>query len=870
MRDIAETNAASVARPLGRSAKFLLILAASATIALCYLFSAVAMLALLLLILLELLVGIALARFGMLGVVAPVIERHFGLFKLFARSLWLSKGEDCRVPLARDEAPRLFALLDSLAGRLGISAPREVVVEMNVGAWVELHGWRQGSRATRLGLGYDLLAGLGEAEVEAVLAHEMVHAKLVRRGLKRWLNGGLARMGRLANELSDRQEAFRMAKKRSSVGAICLSGADACTRLAARLVAAYSRQDEFEADHGAAELCGAAPLRSALEKLHGLADRTARLGWNERVAKLQLGQGYAAWLLTEIAAEAIHTTAESSADTDPYSSHPSIRDRLAALPAPAAASAATSSASALELIIAPDALADRLVSAIESFSAKLEARDDHQLNGLARKIRSGAETRPLQALAIFIVIGALVGLIFAFAEGFNLALFLVMLTGVGGGAWLYRFGRYRNRYALPIPSFAAIRAGLDRLVEISDPAAEEKRLEENLRKDAPTLVGKKAVAAFYHERAFAALARTEFVEAHVAARLGLLADAKSVPCALAFVVAAGAHRQQDLVGQNLHFLRTQSALRTPDTLWAAAWALFLINDWAASEALLLDLVKLRPENVHFRLLLSACAAHRGKRQTALTRAREAVALAPDDLDANQILVGLLLDGGYVREATERVSRLPSEMIRHSDFGLHRVRLHLLRGEAEAAESVEKLLLEAAADDASLHIRLAAAHEDVRRNERAWALYEAATRLGHYPEARLALGRLATRRGRHDDARFHLLAALNTKLTLGPKALPPLSLFGAVVASLRELRGPGVPCQAWIATYDSGPVLGPLAGVSFVLFAQDETQARADMRGIADAILPDNQISPCHVTLRLAPKDRQPIGAVVPGVQYVWQ
>ncbi len=875
MRPTAAPKVRNVARPLGRSAKFVLIVSASATIALCYLFSAVAMLALLVLILLELLVGIGAARFGMLGVIAPVIERHFGLFKLFARSLWLGTDENCRVPLARAEAPRLFALLDSLAGRLGIAVPREVVVEMNVGAWVELRGWRQGSRATRLGLGYDLLAGLDESEVEAVLAHEMVHAKLVRRGLTRWLKGGLARMGRLTNELSNRQEAFRVAKKSSATGAACLSGADACTRLAARLVAAYSRQDEFEADLGAATLCGAAPLRSALGKLHGLAEITGRLGWHERVAKLQLGQGYASWLLSEIAAGSTQASARVDTDTDPYSTHPSIRDRLAALPsspdtiaAPALAPANTPSA--LGLILAPDTLADRLVVAIEAFSAKLEARDDHQLRGLARKIRSGAETRALQAVAVLIVIGSLVGLMFAFIDGFNLIAFLVVLAGIAGGGWLYRFGRYRDRHALPVPSFAAMRAGLDRLADIANLGAEEKRIEAELRKDGASLAGKKAVVAFYHESAFAALGRCDFLEAHVAARLGLAANAKSLPCALAFVIAAGALRQGELVAGNLRFIRARTGLCTLDTLWASAWALFLLDDCTTAEALLSDLVKLRPANADLRLLLSTCAARRGKRQTALARAREALTLAPDDLDANQILVGLLLDGGYVREAADRISRLPAAMLAHSDFGLHRVRLHLLRGESEAAEAMEKHLLGSAAGDARLHIQLAAAHEDVRRNERAWALYEAATRLGHYPEARLALGRLATLQGRHEEARQHLLGTLNTKLALGPKAAPPLVFFGAVLASLRQLRGPAVPCQAWIATYAPGSEPGPLASMSFVVFARDETEARADMRAIADAILPDSRLGDSHLTLRLAPKDRQPAGAVVPGVQYVWQ
>ena len=282
------------ARPLNASAKALLILSACAMIALCYLFSLAAMTVIVLFLAVELVIFVALLRFGMIGIITPVMERHGGLLTLFARSLWLRKGEHGRVPLNRDEAPRLFSILDSLAGRLGIAVPREVVVEMNVGAWVELRGWRQGSKATRLGIGYDLLAGLTEAEVEAVLAHEMAHARLVRRGLRTWLGGGFARIANLTNQLSARQEDFRRAKKSFAAGAICLACADACTRVAAKLVAAYSRQDEFEADLGAAQLCGSASLRSSLGKLHSLSQGTARLGWHERMAKLQQGDGYAA------------------------------------------------------------------------------------------------------------------------------------------------------------------------------------------------------------------------------------------------------------------------------------------------------------------------------------------------------------------------------------------------------------------------------------------------------------------------------------------------------------------------------------------------------------------------------------------------
>ena len=96
-------------------------------------------------------------------------------------------------------------------------------------------------------------------------------------------------------------------------------------------------------------------------------------------------------------------------------------------------------------------------------------------------------------------------------------------------------------------------------------------------------------------------------------------------------------------------------------------------------------------------------------------------------------------------------------------------------------------------DAALRLQLAASHEGMRRHDRAWELYEEVTRLGHYPEALVGLGRLANRRGQREDARRHLLSALNTKIPTAPNAVPPLAFFSTVLAELGNLRGPGIPC-----------------------------------------------------------------------------
>jgi hypothetical protein len=172
-------------------------------------------------------------------------------------------------------------------------------------------------------------------------------------------------------------------------------------------------------------------------------------------------------------------------------------------------------------------------------------------------------------------------------------------------------------------------------------------------------------------------------------------------------------------------------------------------------------------------------------------------------------------------------------------------------------------------DAPLRIQLAIAYEGVRDDARAGELFTEAARIAHHPEASLALGRIAARAGRKEEARRHALAALDTKRTLGRKAVPPLNLFGAVIDQLLALRGSPLSCRAWIGTFTGQEIAGPLANVSFLVFARSEEEAADDLRTIADAVLPGTELTSAHVTYRTAPHDRQPASAVIPGVQCVW-
>src|SRR5262249_39603822 len=156
-----------------------------------------------------------------------------------------------RITLKREDAPELFRILGNLCERVHVSMPQSVALEMTTNAWVRMKGYRRGAGRTTLGIGYDLLAGLSDAELEGVLAHEMMHAKLVQRGFTLGLRSGLSRAGRWARGLRGHAEAARRARKSAELTQAFLSCADWLARNCARLVAACSRQDEFAADLGA-------------------------------------------------------------------------------------------------------------------------------------------------------------------------------------------------------------------------------------------------------------------------------------------------------------------------------------------------------------------------------------------------------------------------------------------------------------------------------------------------------------------------------------------------------------------------------------------------------------------------------------------
>lgn len=864
-------------KPLSGAARYGLMAGAALAVGMFYAFALLSIVALLALLVVEAAVLVVGVRFGFARVIAAVMQVHGQILGVFLKSFWLREGKGFRVQVAEAEAPELFAHVRRLSAQLQVPAPREVVLEMSAGAWVRLGGWRQGADATTLGLGYDLLAGLTEKEVEAVLAHEMAHAKLVRRGLSHLVNGGFARAAKLTNALAAHVEAYRRANQSFEIGGFFFGGANRCTDLAARLVTRYSRQDEFEADHEAALLCGAAPLRSALIKLDAIATRTARIGMDERVAQLQRPGGFTSWLVEELTVRETPGPDDSveTTQTDRYSTHPSLRDRIAAMP-PDLNAAPDPGTPAIRLFADPDALAARLVAEIHRMIALAEKRDARERRRWLRGLRRRGGFLPTQGPGVAIcVVGGIVALIALAAES-PLKTMAWSIGIMAAGVGLTFLGRRRrDRRALPVPDYAVLRTAVDRLADSSETPEQRKTRKADLRaalearrKAAPSRrAGKQLVEAECYE----ALARGDYLEAQVASDVCLeTIGRRNLVGLTTSAIAAAALGQDDTAVAMLNAAHKLTRLRPPATRWAAAWTLWLLDDWAGTEAFLQEARQRTPDDSTLAALLAECEAQRNKLQSAIDHAREALAAAPREKYRIRLLLGLYVRGGYLRDAEKLLAAADPLLRADPEFVLAELRLQLLQREFTAADqSLARLRESGLAPERALEI--AVAYERARQDLTATLLYREALQSGFYPAAELGLARLALHAHDRAAARTHALAALDSNRPLGPKATPALNLFAATTGFFLQLAETVTHAEAWIVTVTGNQVAGPLANCAFLVFAPDEKTAEKLFREIADAVQPAKPpLLPNHLGWQIAPVHQQPIGHVRPGIQRFWK
>lgn len=788
---------------------------------------------------------------------------HFALLRTLLRSLRLRKARENCVPLHAEDAPELFAMLDSLCLRTGTTFPPEVFVEIEATAWVRLRGSLPSSRKMAMGLGLDLLAGATRSEVEVVIAHELSHAKLTQRLTRNWLARGLERAVQLSRGLSNLTAARRGKAEFSRMARAFSLMTDKLSESAAHHAAAFSRREEFAADRGAVEISGAKRMRDTLLKVEALGRFAARLAWRERVAQLQ-AQAYTPWLVKELSVVRPLEMQEAEAqELDRFSTHPSLRDRLNALPAQERDPAKVDDRPAIELLADPDAVAERLIARILENSLAREERDNRKLRQWAREMRNATQKDPIQKFGTALVVIAEIGAAAAWICGAGFGCLTAIFGTAAAGILFYWLGQYREQFSLPIPDFGLLKETWH--TGRAAPKNEIKDLAATIQHHVGKKKGRKAESILV-ARGFEALTESDYVKAGVAAQLLLARNSKSLQGMLMSAISSAWLGQAEETSQALTAIQRMAGLNGPSICWGVAWTFMLRGNWSRAEALLEQIIDKNPNHPTLLNLRALCQLRRGKIQSAISNARRACQPRPRNREHAKFLIDLLLEGGYTGEAQARLLPLDKEIPHDQDLMLAAIRLDLSSRNFEAADAWAEALLRSS-PPAHMIVQLAAHYELARRLDHAARFYQEALAMAFYPDACLGLARLEAERQHDLAARRHALAALNFRQPLGPFATPPLELLRPALTQLALLEAPIQSARAWIASVPGNALPAPLAGMSFVVFASSQAEAERRFAAVIEAMSPGGtKVVVSNIVWRLAPPEHQPFGPVRPGIQ----
>ena len=674
--EAADIAAVAPEQPLPAARYGLFLFVATLLISAFYVFSALFLLAGSLVWIIGALVAFSLSYYG-LPWGWPIVHSLGAALRAFARGLRLGRGVDFHLKLTRQQAPQLWAVVEDLSARLNVAPPREYVLESGTNAYVMLRGVAAGRGKTRLGVGFDLLAGLSEAQARAVMAHEIAHAKYVRRGYQGFLMRGLFRLARCAGALEairDHDDNHKLARFTARMIGFVPSW---LSSTAGKLIAACSRYDEFLADRIAAEICGPAPCRSALLAVHVVGHQADKIDYRERLLHLEREHGYVAWLRERLQVPddakrlEIEGRALERAERHELSTHPALPDRLAAIDAVSSAGDAGNVSGESGLVWFADAseVGAQLLRHIETTAATEEAKATKSLAKWVRKQERGQGSVALfnnTRLGAFVAALVGVGLtwfLFDFlsnawqmgARGSEIWIIgaltaLIPLVAFGGAYDLWRRASARAGQ-LPIPPLALYNDALlkqrekrratwqdaDERRPLSDTEKralqardEEDEARDNivcgaqLRAGAPTDARKPAaLARFYIARGYDALARGDIATALHAARLACESEPERDEATLIRRVCNAARGWQ---GGGAH----TKAIADKHGLggrWALCWIALSENNTAVAEAMLLELTRSRPKNATLRALLGHCQMRNGKPREALASRKLSLQLA---------------------------------------------------------------------------------------------------------------------------------------------------------------------------------------------------------------------------------------------------
>ena len=230
--------------------------------------------------------------------------------------------------LSAADQPKLFALVTDVSAATKQAMPQEVYLIPDVNAYVMERGGFMGFGSKRvMGVGLPLLATLSVPQFRAVVAHEFGHYDSGDTKLGPWIYKTRAAIGRTLESLSKHSGLLLKPFEWYGLGFL-------------RITHAVSRRQEFVADAVAARVAGASTLSGGLRAIEQAGAGFASYWRSELAPVLERGfrppvavgfQMFVESPTVRPQLEAYLGHALESAKTDPYDTHPNLRDRLAAL-----------------------------------------------------------------------------------------------------------------------------------------------------------------------------------------------------------------------------------------------------------------------------------------------------------------------------------------------------------------------------------------------------------------------------------------------------------------------------------------------------------------------------------------------------------
>lgn len=239
------------------------------------------------------------------------------------------KFEAPGIKATREEQPELLDLVAAEAEAAGEPMPDDVYLTLEANAAVT-----QASRTRRvLIVGVPLLHILSERQLRGVIAHEFGHYSGGDTKLGPWIYRTRETIVRTVVQLSDEDGDESWSQRAVRLPFIWYAKAFL------RITAKISRAQEFAADRRAVASAGRAAYATALERVHAYGPAFDSF-WGSEIAPLldrghrpAISEGFSRFIEHDSVAEAAdhHLDRLREEETDPYDSHPSLPERLAAI-----------------------------------------------------------------------------------------------------------------------------------------------------------------------------------------------------------------------------------------------------------------------------------------------------------------------------------------------------------------------------------------------------------------------------------------------------------------------------------------------------------------------------------------------------------